>query len=52
MPHMSPISWTLILSASIFLILILTSIVYFKINPFSPSLEKTYKEILKQKWEW
>nr|YP_009675550.1 ATP synthase F0 subunit 8 [Glyptelasma annandalei]QDD68305.1 ATP synthase F0 subunit 8 [Glyptelasma annandalei] len=52
MPHMSPISWTLILSFSIFSVLIMASMIYFKINPSSPYLKKMSKEILKQKWEW
>nr|YP_010490490.1 ATP synthase F0 subunit 8 [Paralepas cf. quadrata]UWM12976.1 ATP synthase F0 subunit 8 [Paralepas cf. quadrata] len=53
MPHMSPISWTLILLFSLSFIMILSSMVYFSIN-YKKTLSQEKKALPSSevKWVW
>nr|YP_010490464.1 ATP synthase F0 subunit 8 [Octolasmis warwickii]YP_010701556.1 ATP synthase F0 subunit 8 [Conchoderma hunteri]UWM12950.1 ATP synthase F0 subunit 8 [Octolasmis warwickii]WCJ53104.1 ATP synthase F0 subunit 8 [Conchoderma hunteri] len=52
MPHMSPILWSMILILSITMIMLMMSMIYFNFHNESPILDKVFKDIKDQKWEW
>nr|YP_010924964.1 ATP synthase F0 subunit 8 [Scalpellum stearnsi]WKB17942.1 ATP synthase F0 subunit 8 [Scalpellum stearnsi] len=52
MPHMSPMLWTFIMFSSIFLLMIMSSLLYFHLNLNLPTTLKIKKPKMAKTWTW